>query len=49
MEDEDVERMVTDIDEKLFESVVMFIEPTTEIVGHQEHQERQEGDKSADE
>lgn len=36
MEDEDIERMVADIDEKLFESVVMFIEPTTEVIGHQE-------------
>ena len=39
MEDEDVERMVTDIDEKLFESVVMFIEPAAEVVGHQEAQD----------
>ena len=43
MEDEYIERMVTDIDEKLFESVVMFIEPTTEIVGHQEAQDGRNG------
>ena len=43
MEDEDIERMVADIDEKLFESVVMFIEPTTEIVGHQEAQDGRNG------
>ena len=43
MEDEDVERMVTDIDEKLFESVVMFIEPAAEVVGHQEAQDGRNG------
>ena len=36
MEDEDIERMVACVDQELFESVVMFIEPAAEVIGHQE-------------
>ena len=36
MEDEDIERMVACVDQELFESVVVFIEPAAEVIGHQE-------------
>ena len=36
MEDEDIERMVACVDQELFELVVVFIEPATEVIGHQE-------------
>ena len=36
MEDEDIERMVAGVDQELFESVVVFIQPTAEVIGHQE-------------
>ena len=38
MEDEDIEGMVACIDQQLFESVVVFIQPATEVVSHQEAQ-----------
>lgn len=38
MEDEDIESMVACIDQQSFETVVVFIQPATEVVGHQEAQ-----------
>ena len=38
MEDEDIEGMVACIDQQLFEFVVVFIQPATEVVSHQEAQ-----------
>ena len=38
VEDEDIERMVAGVDQELFESVVVFIQPTAEVIGHQEAQ-----------
>ena len=43
MEDEYIERMVANIDEELFDSVVVFIEPAAEVVGHQEAQDGRNG------
>ena len=44
MEDEDIKGMVANIDQQLFEFTWMFVNPTAEVVGHQESEDGRDGE-----
>ena len=44
MEDEDIEGVIARIDQQLLELPVVFINPTAEVVGHQESEDGRDGE-----
>ena len=43
MKDEDIQGVVADINQHLFEFPVVFIDPAAEVIGHQESQDSRDG------
>ena len=45
VEDEDVERVITSVRQELLQFPFMFVEPTADVIGHQESQQGRKGQR----